>query len=165
MKRGYLGSIVLGLNDALIELTGTLAGLTLALQNSRIIAVAGLITGIAASLSMASSEYLSTKAETTFRKGRKRNPGIAALYTGLAYFITVLFLIFPFLILGNVYYALIFTLINSQVLIGVFNYFTSFEKGTSFIHRYLEMASISLGIALVAFIIGHFIRIYFGINV
>ena len=51
-KLGYIGSIVLGLNDALVELTGALAGLTLALQNTRLIAVAGLITGIAAAFSM-----------------------------------------------------------------------------------------------------------------
>ena len=49
----YVGSVVLGLNDALVEFTGTLAGLTFAIQNSQIIAVAGLITGVAASLSMA----------------------------------------------------------------------------------------------------------------
>jgi len=59
----YIGSMVLGLNDALVELTGALAGLTFALQNTRLIAMAGLITGTAASLSMASSEYLSTKSE------------------------------------------------------------------------------------------------------
>ena len=57
----YVGSIVLGLNDALVELTGALAGLTFALQNTRLTAMAGLITGVAASLSMATSEYLSTK--------------------------------------------------------------------------------------------------------
>ena len=44
----YIGSIVLGLNDALVELTGALAGLTLALQDMRLIAIAGSITGIAA---------------------------------------------------------------------------------------------------------------------
>ena len=59
----YIGSIVLGLSDALVELTGALAGLTLALRNTRLIALTGLITGIAAALSMAASEYLSTKTE------------------------------------------------------------------------------------------------------
>jgi rubrerythrin len=53
----YVGSMVLGLNDALVELTGALAGLTFAFQNTRLTALAGLITGIAASLSMATSEY------------------------------------------------------------------------------------------------------------
>ena len=68
-KLQYIGSVVLGLNDALVELTGTLAGLTFALQNTKLIGVAGLITGIAASLSMAASEYLSTKTE-----GGERTP-------------------------------------------------------------------------------------------
>ena len=47
-KLWYTGSIVLGLNDALVELTGALAGLTLALQNTKLISLTGLITGIAA---------------------------------------------------------------------------------------------------------------------
>jgi rubrerythrin len=63
----YSGSVVLGLNDALVELTGTLAGLTLAFQNTRLIALSGLITGIAAALSMAASEFLSTSSEETSR--------------------------------------------------------------------------------------------------
>ena len=62
-KIGYIGSMVLGLNDALVELTGALAGLTFTLQNSRLIGAAGLITGIAASLSMSASEYMSQKSD------------------------------------------------------------------------------------------------------
>ena len=50
----YMGSVVLGLNDALVEFTGALAGFTLALGDSRLIALTGSITGIAAALSMAS---------------------------------------------------------------------------------------------------------------
>ena len=39
----YVGSMVLGLNDALVELTGTLAGLSFALQDNRLVALSGLI--------------------------------------------------------------------------------------------------------------------------
>jgi len=90
----YAGSIVLGLNDALVELTGALAGLTLALQDTKLIALSGLITGIAAALSMGASEYLSTRSEKT-----ERHPLRASLYTGTAYILTVLILILPYLIL------------------------------------------------------------------
>lgn len=38
----YVGSMVLGLNDALVELTGTLAGLTLALRDTHLTGTAGL---------------------------------------------------------------------------------------------------------------------------
>ena len=89
----YVGSVVLGLNDALVEFTGTLAGLTFALQNSQVIAMAGLITGVAASLSMGASEYLSQKSG-----GGSQNPGKAAFYTGTAYIFTVFLLVLPFLL-------------------------------------------------------------------
>lgn len=48
----FVGSVVLGLNDALVELTGTLAGLSFAFQDNRLLALSGLINGIAASMSM-----------------------------------------------------------------------------------------------------------------
>ncbi len=49
-RLGYLSSMVLGINDALVELTGALAGLTFALRSSPLVGLAGLITGVAASL-------------------------------------------------------------------------------------------------------------------
>ena len=69
-KLQYVGSIVLGLNDALVELTGALAGFTLALGETKIISLAGLVTGISAALSMAASDYLSSKAEEDSRAGK-----------------------------------------------------------------------------------------------
>ncbi len=92
----YAGSVVLGLNDALVELTGALAGLTLALQNGKLIALSGLITGIAASMSMAASEYLSTRSEET-----SKHPVRAAIYTGIAYIVTVTLLVLPYLLFEN----------------------------------------------------------------
>ena len=59
----YIGSMVLGLSDALVEISGTLAGLSFALQNNKLVALSGIITGISATLSMASSEYLSAKSD------------------------------------------------------------------------------------------------------
>jgi len=164
----YLGSIVLGLNDGLVELTGVLAGLTLALQNSQVIVISGLITGIAASLSMAGSEYLSTKAEVTNSSKKnpiKRKPKTAAFYTGFSYILTVLFLIFPYLILKNVYYSLIWTLINAVIVIFAFTYYVSIEKGESFKHRFLEMLFISLGVATISFGMGYIIRLVFRVVV
>ena len=87
----YMGSIVLGLNDALVELTGALAGLSFALQNTKLVALAGLVTGIAASMSMAASAYLSKKSEGD------ANPTRSAIYTGIAYITTVILLVLPFL--------------------------------------------------------------------
>jgi VIT1/CCC1 family predicted Fe2+/Mn2+ transporter len=155
----YVGSIVLGLNDALVELTGVLAGLTFTLQRTRVIAMAGLITGIAASLSMAASEYLSTKSEEG-----KGNPLKASVYTGSAYVITVLFLIFPYLILTNLYVCLGITVLNAILVIFIFTFYISIAKDISFRNRFLEMALISLGIAALTFCIGYVIRIFLNVE-
>ena len=148
----YVGSVVLGLNDALVEFTGTLAGLTFAIQNSQIIAVAGLITGVAASLSMAASEYLSQRSDAT----AGTNPKKAAVYTGITYIMTVSLLILPFLVLPSPYLALVFTLIGAVMVIFVFTFYISVAKELPFWKRFAEMAAISLGIAAISFVIGAF---------
>ena len=145
----YVGSMVLGLSDALVELTGALAGFTLAMRNTRLIGMAGLITGIAASLSMGASEYLSTKTEDADRDPRK-----ASLYTGAAYVLTVVLLIAPFFLLDNYLPALGWALLDALLVILVFTYYVSVAKDLSFRRRFLEMVGISFGVALVSFAIG-----------
>ena len=156
----YAGSVVLGLNDALVELTGALAGLTLALQNVKLIALSGLITGIAASLSMAASEYLSTRSEDT-----QKHPVRAAVYTGIAYITTVTLLILPYLLFENYYLDLAIALTTAVIIIAVFNYYISVAKGESFRERFVEMAGLSLSVAAFSFVIGYFIRIWLGIEI
>ena len=148
-KIGYIGSMVLGLNDALVELTGALAGFTFTLQNTRLIGAAGLVTGIAASLSMSASEYLSQKSE----KGKK-NPVKASFYTGIAYILTVLILIFPYFAFTNYYIALGITVLEAILVVLVFTFFISVVKELSFRKMFLEILFISLGVAAVSFMIG-----------
>lgn len=157
MKMGlnrHIGSVVLGLNDAIIELTGALAGFTFAFQNSRVIGVAGAITGVAAALSMAASEYLSISEE-----GRP-DPVVASLYTGVAYLITVCLLILPYLFIQNSFAALKATLALALLIIFVFNLYVSKANKKPFKRRFLKMLFLSLGIALVNFLIGTLIRKY-----
>jgi VIT1/CCC1 family predicted Fe2+/Mn2+ transporter len=156
----YVGSIVLGLNDALVELTGALAGFTLALQETKLIAVIGLITGIAAALSMGASEYLSTKSEETVKSPLK-----AAVYTGIAYVAAVFFLILPYLFLKNAFVCLSFALGTAILIIAFFNYYVSIAKDVPFKKRFLEMAVISFGVAAVSFFIGFLLRSFLNVDV
>jgi VIT1/CCC1 family predicted Fe2+/Mn2+ transporter len=156
----YIGSVVLGLNDALVEFSGTLAGLTFAIQNTRIIAIAGLIMGVAASLSMGASEYLSQRSE-----GGSTDPVKASVYTALAYIITVSLLILPFLVFGNPYAALVCTLLGAVVVIFLFTFYISVAKDLPFWKRFGEMLLISMGIAAISFIIGILIRAVLHIEV
>ncbi|MEZ0395320.1 MAG: VIT1/CCC1 transporter family protein [Anaerolineales bacterium] len=156
----YAGSVVLGLNDALVELTGALAGLTLALQNANLIALSGLITGIAASLSMAASEYLSTRSEDT-----GKHPVRAAVYTGIAYVITVALLILPYLLFHNYYVDLAISLATAVLIIAAFNYYISVARDEPFRKRFAEMAGLSLSVAAFSFGIGYLIRLWLGVEI
>ncbi|BEH00233.1 VIT1/CCC1 transporter family protein [Bacteroides sedimenti] len=156
----YMGSVVLGLNDALVEFTGALAGFTLALSDSKLIALTGSITGIAAALSMASSEYLSTKSEN----GNDKHPVKAAVYTGFAYIVTVVSLVLPFILLSNVFIALGIMLIVALSIIGIFNYYYSVARSESFKKRFTEMAVLSFGVATVSFFIGYALKVFTGVE-
>jgi VIT1/CCC1 family predicted Fe2+/Mn2+ transporter len=156
----YMGSIVLGLNDALIEILGTLAGLTFALQNSKLVALAGTITGIAGALSMASSEYLSSKTEGKTGEAMK-----SAIFTGIAYVIAVVFLIAPFLILHSPFMALLVALFDSLLIVFLFTFYLSVTNDQPFGKRFTEMAAISTGVGLISFGLGYLARILFGIEV
>jgi len=119
-----------------------------------------LITWVAASLSIATSEYLSTKSE---REGAK-NPLRAAVHTGFAYVLTVLLLIFPYLILANAYACLGLTMLDALLVIFLFTYYISVAKDLPFGRRFLEMALISLGVAGLTFTIGFLIRAFLNVE-
>jgi len=162
-RLSYMSSVVLGLNDALVELTGALAGFTLSIQKSRVIAILGLITGISASLSMAASEYLSTKAEADPKE--QQRAGKSALYTGVAYILTVIALVAPYFLINHYIVSLIMTVVIALIIIFVFNYYISVANDYNFKRRFLEMASISIGVAVLSFIIGYLVKTFLGFEV
>lgn len=156
----YIGSMILGLNDALVELLGTLAGLTFVFQNTKLVGIGGLVTGIAAALSMMSSEYLARKSE-----GGTRNPVTASVYTGVAYFITIIFLVLPYFIFSKIYVSFIIALFIAIFIILIFTYFISVIQDLSFKLRFFEMAGISIGVAIISFLIGYVLRTFWDVNI
>lgn len=157
----YVGSMVLGLNDALVELTGTLAGLSFALQNNKLVALSGLITGISATLSMASSEYLSARSEGSTDAYK------SALYTGVMYIFAVVFLVLPYLLYPVDQYlaALITMLAIVVIIIFAFTYYISVAKDLPFKKRFAEMATISLSVAVLSFLVGFIVKYFLGIDI
>lgn len=157
----YVGSMVLGLNDALVELTGSLAGFTFALQNTRLIALSGLIIGISATFSMASSEFLAARSE-----GRS-DALKSCTYTGIAYLITVVLLIAPYLLFGTAQYimALVCMLVTVVLIIAGFTYYTSVAQDQPFKSRFLEMSLISIGVAVVSFVVGILAKRFLGVDI
>lgn len=156
----YVGSMVLGLNDALVELTGSLAGFAFALQNTRLIALSGLIVGISATFSMASSEFLAARSE-----GRS-DALKSCSYTGIAYLLTVIALIAPYLIFPTTQFipALLCMLAVVVLIIAGFTYYTSVAQDQPFRSRFLEMAIISISVAVVSFIVGILAKKFLGVD-
>lgn len=156
----YVGSMVLGLNDALVELTGSLAGFTFAMQNTRLIALSGLIIGISATFSMASSEFLAARSE-----GRSDALKSCA-YTGVAYLVTVILLIAPYLIFGNAQYMIaLFCMLGVVILIiAAFTYYTAVAQGEPFGSRFVEMAVISISVAVISFVVGILAKKFLGVD-
>jgi VIT1/CCC1 family predicted Fe2+/Mn2+ transporter len=161
-RLSYVGAIVLGLNDALVELTGTLVGLSFAFSDNLVIGVTGFIMGIAAALSMASSGYLASQEEA---EKEDVNPVTAAIYTGVAYLITVLLLVFPYFVFSNTKIAMVVMLAMTLLIIAAYNYYISVAKEVNFKKRFLTMALISLGVAAISFGIGFMAKTWLGVSI
>ena len=151
-KQDYNGAVVLGLNDALVELSGALVGLSFALAETKIIGTVGLVTGFAAALSMAASEYLSAKEDNN------KQPIKAATYTGIAYILAVLILVTPYFILSNLYIStsIMFGLVI--LIIASYTGYVSKVKKISFKKKFFEMFAITLSVSIISFLFGTLVK-------
>lgn len=160
-RLNYAGAIVLGLNDALVELTGTLAGLTFAFSNNLVVGSTGLVMGVAASLSMAASGYLASRE----KDNEETDPITSAIYTGSAYIITVVFLVLPYFLLDNPYMSLSIMMVVTILIIAAYTYYISVAKDISFKKRFAEMAVISFTVAIISFGMGMIVKSVFNVEV
>ena len=156
----YVGAMVLGLNDALVELTGAIAGVTFALANARLVALTGIITGVSATFSMAASNYLAERADNN-PKALK-----SSIYTGMAYLITVALLVLPYLLFPPHMYVAAFAVMIATVILIImfFNYYISVAKEEPFLKNFATMAIISLSVAVISYIIGVLAKNLLGID-
>jgi VIT1/CCC1 family predicted Fe2+/Mn2+ transporter len=155
----YVGSMVLGMNDALVELTGSLAGFTFALQSSKLVALSGLIIGISATLSMAASEFLSAKSE-----GRS-DAFKSCCYTGIAYLITVALLIAPYLMIHNYIVALILMMVIVLAEIAAFSYYIAIAKDERFSSHFGTLSIVSVSAMCISFAVGLAAKHFLGVEV
>jgi VIT1/CCC1 family predicted Fe2+/Mn2+ transporter len=159
-RRLYLGSAVLGLNDALVELTGGLTGLVSSISNPRLIGFAALVVGVAASMSMAASNFLSVE----IGEGSDLRPGKAAAYTGITYLVVVVGLVMPFFLLSDRRVALAIAWAAAVGIIAAFSYYSAVMQGASFARRFAVMLLLGVGVAVISFGIGRFLGAAIGIQ-
>lgn len=155
----YAGALVLGMHDALVELSGLIAGLTFAIDDSQVIILTATIAAAAASLSMAAANF---QAERT-----KENPNAlkCAVYTGIMYVGTCAMLILPFVIIPNRFSALVVMAIFAVLIIFGFNCIIGMCMRRPFFKRFVEMLATCTGVATAAFIIGQLARKFLGVQI
>lgn len=157
----YVGAMILGLNDALVELTGTIAGLTFAMNNNRLVALSAIITGIAATLSMAASNYLAEKADG------QNDPLKSSFFTGGTYFLAVILLVLPYLLFpAHLYIPAFVTMLAIVVaLIAIFNFYISITRDQSFFKEFGRMALISFSVMIISYLIGVIAKHFLGVTI
>ena len=148
-------AIILGMHDAIVSLTGLIAGLFFAFTDTNIIVISCIISSITASLSMGAANYLAVKSFN------KQNALKSAMYTSSAYMTTCVLLIFPFFVIKNRINAFIAVFIIAILIIYFFNRF--FYNGKIFYKHFFEMLSICTIVSVVAFFIGDAANKIFGI--
>lgn len=159
-RRVYLGAAVLGLNDALVELTGGLTGLVASIPDPKLVGFAALVVGIAASMSMAASNFLSVD----IGEESELRPGKAAAYTGIAYILVVVGLVLPFFLTTSRHVALAVSWAAAIAIIAAFSFYSSVMQDTRFLRRFGVMLALGLGVAVVSFVIGRVLGTVIGIE-
>ena len=155
MTNRQRAAIILGMHDAIVSLTGLIAGLYFASVETNIIVISCVISSISASLSMGAANYLATR--TTSHRGAF---GTATL-TFLAYMITCVLLIMPFFVVANRTAELMAVFAVAVLIILGFNLF--FYHNKHFWNHFLEMLGICTLVSIAAFLIGETANRLFGI--
>ena len=142
----YRGSIILGMHDAIVSLTGLIAGLGLTFSNREVIILSCIISSITASLSMGAANYLAVK--TTNRVHAIH----AAIYTASAYMLTCVLLILPFFVFYHRIIAFLSVFIIAILIIYLFNFI--FYRKNKFYKHFYEMLTICICVSVISFFIG-----------
>jgi len=155
----YLGFIVLGLSDAIIEISGIHAGTLGVYEDTVKAGIAGLIAGIAASMAMAAAAYAQAK------QGGLGRPGTSAMYTGIAYFLTAVILAIPYFIVHQIFIAFAISIALSIVILAYISTYGSVLYNRSYLREITETTLIILGVSAALYLIGGVVAEFLGIRV
>src|SRR6266702_5336505 len=144
----YMSFIVLGLADAVVEISGIHAGSLGIYNRTELAGIAGVVAGMAASIAMASAAYAQAK------QGFEGSAKWSAIYTGVSYMITAILLALPYFLTGNMAGALGISLVVGVVLVATMTFYDSVISARTFKRQFGEIAGIILAASLALFVIG-----------
>ena len=148
----YISFVVLGLADALVEITGIHAGSLGIYYSTEIAGLAGIIAGGAASLAMASAAFAQAK------QGFQGSARLSAVYTGISYFITAVVLAMPYFLTKIMLNALSTSLFFAVVILALATYYSSVISFKPFTRDFVEILAIMFGVTVALYLFGSFIH-------
>lgn len=157
---GYISFVVLGLADALVEISGIHAGWLGLFQKTEIAGLAGVIAGGAASLAMASAAFAQAK------QGFRGSARLSAIYTGVSYFITAVVLATPYFLTSVMLLALASSLTLAVIILAITTWYSIVIRQKSFLKDFVEILAILFAATIIVFLLGAFVSAEFpGIKV
>jgi len=154
----YIGFIVLGLADAIVEITGTHAGFLGVTGSTLIAGVSGVIVGFAAAISMASASYLQAKQDL------EKSPFVSAAATGISYLCSVICLALPYFLIRTMFVAFAVSTSVGILLIAGFTFYGAIVFDRKFWHEFGEAVALMLGTAIATFFVGTLVGKIFHLN-
>lgn len=154
----YLSFIVLGLADAIVEITGVHAGFLGVTGSTLIAGISGIIVGFAAAISMGSAAYLQAKQDP------EKSPIASAFTTGFSYLASVICLALPYFLLREMLAAFLVSASVGIILIGSFTYYGAIVFDRKFWHDFWEAVILMLGTALATYILGNIVSNIFHVS-
>ncbi len=179
-----LRDVLFGMNDGLVELLAAVSGLAGAYQRSLLVAITGLVIGIAGALSMSVGAYVSTKSENELNQNRNLRMELSSMVFGgrqsqgervtsakeSAAFVGIFYIIGA--LVPTAPYFLPFSVLSDQlastalavIALAIAGYLTSILSGVSSRRKVAEMVLLALAAALATYMLGNAIRILTGIT-
>jgi vacuolar iron transporter family protein len=155
----YMSFIVLGLADAVVEISGIHAGSLGIYGETKLAGLAGIIAGMAASVAMASAAFAQAK------QGFQGSAKWSAIYTGVSYMITAIFLALPYFLTGSMVWALGTSLVIGVMLVALMTFYDTIISARPFKRQFGEIAIIILAASAALFAIGTLVGQYLGIRI
>ena len=148
----YISFVVLGLADAIVEISGIHAGSLGIYNRTELAGLAGVIAGAAASIAMASAAFAQAK------QGFQGSASISAIFTGISYFVSAIILATPYFLTKVMSFAIGTSIILAIIIIAFISYYNSIISKANFLRDFSELAGITLGASAALFVFGLVIR-------
>jgi vacuolar iron transporter family protein len=155
----YISFIILGLADAIVEISGIHAGSLGLYRTTELTGLAGIMAGAAASLAMASAAFAQAK------QGFQGSASISAVATGVSYFVNAVVLALPYFFTKVMLNAIISSVILATVIIAFTSYYNSVVSSSSFRRDFSELAGVMLGATVALYAFGTLLKSVFGISI